>query len=436
MIRGRRIHCVFLLGVMLAGAVSVVQCEKNRARGKTDREALPDSGERRKLHSAAKRGDLTAVADLLKKGVKVDARDSKGWTALHLAAYWEKHKVAVALVDAGASVDALDATGSTPLHKAATGPGSHIPLVELLLAKGADPYATNRYGTTPVDVTGRAGGSLAVRAVLRRHAAKVAGRPDPTPKPNPKDGPWTPAHQKVRAGDHSVIAKLIKAGANLNAHRPGKKGALAGETILHSVAMMNDKEGALMLLGAGADPNAADDSGWTPLHQMIYFVGNSPHFSFSKEVTGVLLAKGADVDRKNADGQTPLHFAAITTQKDVIRFLLTKGADINARDHAGRSVLLLTMRYRPGTQLGALKDTLKLLLAKGADAGAAARQGLTALHVAGTIGDKGIAAMLIAKGANVNARFVDGWTPLDAAVKHWNPEVAELLRERGAKPGK
>jgi ankyrin repeat protein len=61
------------------------------------------------------------------------------------------------------------------------------------------------------------------------------------------------------------------------------------------------KEIAELLIGNGADVNAKNDGGFTPLHGEA--VGGS------KEVGELLIAKGADVNAKMEDGDTPLDWA-------------------------------------------------------------------------------------------------------------------------------
>ena len=67
------------------------------------------------------------------------------------------------------------------------------------------------------------------------------------------------------------------------------------------------------LLGAGADVDAENDDGWTPLHLVIgHLIDDPPHLADDDRVVRVatLLEAGADVDAKNDDGWTPLHYAA------------------------------------------------------------------------------------------------------------------------------
>jgi ankyrin repeat protein len=154
----------------------------------------------------------------------------------------------------------------------------------------------------------------------------------------------------------------------------------AAESIWNAIEV-GSIEAVKQHLAAGADVNAKDEGGYTPL----YAVAGGGH----KEIAVLLIANGADVNAKNKYGETPLHCAAT---KGIAELLIAKGADVNAKDEVES----------------------------------------TPLHTAALNGQKEMAELLIAAGADVNAKYEDGGTPLDEA----DGETPDLLRKHGGKTAK
>lgn len=109
-----------------------------------------DRAGRTPLHYAAAEVDAQQVQRLLREGVSPDTPDDNGWTPLHFAAQSNAANVALILLDAGATVDSRDAYGNTPLSKAVFCSRGDGNLIALLRSRGADPYAENNQGVSPV----------------------------------------------------------------------------------------------------------------------------------------------------------------------------------------------------------------------------------------------------------------------------------------------
>jgi|ETN07SMinimDraft_1059922.scaffolds.fasta_scaffold27627_4 ankyrin repeat protein len=80
-------------------------------------------------------------------------------------------------------------------------------------------------------------------------------------------------------------------------------------------------------LSRGADVNAKDKDGFTPLH----LAANKGH----KEIVKLLIAEGADVNAKDDGGRTPLHGTAYWGRKEIVELLIAKGADVNVKIEVG-----------------------------------------------------------------------------------------------------
>jgi hypothetical protein len=148
----------------------------------------------------------------------------------------------------------------------------------------------------------------------------------------------------------------------------------AGRTLLHTASGEGSLTMVELLLRLGADPNAADGGGHTPL----YSVGNECKVSGGGKVVHALVRAGANVDAHDGVKHcTALHMAARRGNVEVAEALLDCGADIEARDTLGETPLRRSVNCNK-TEVAAL------LLSRGADRHSKGSKGLTPVLAART----------------------------------------------------
>lgn len=151
-----------------------------------------------------------------------------------------------------------------------------------------------------------------------------------------------PLHTALRNGDVVEATRLIENGlAKVN-----ERGR-TGRTPLHYAATGGHKDVAALLIEKGAEINARDTWGLTPLDSACFpgeVVANlgikkGANVHGSRDVAELLIENGADVNAKNNCLETPLHQAAHWGQIELVRLLLSKGADLNAKTRGGATPL-------------------------------------------------------------------------------------------------
>jgi len=187
---------------------------------------------------------------------------------------------------------------------------------------------------------------------------------------------------------------------------------------LFALAQGEDSKTLRKLLAKGANPNAEDAVGRTPLI-MAAEAGNA-------DGCRALLEKGADPLMQDFAGNTALMAAAAKGQTAILPILYDRHADVNAKRTDGSTALLLAV-------LGGSIDTIKSLLDHGADVNARTAGKRTMLMSAILAHKTAAARMLISRKADVKAQTDTGDTALKFATVSGITELIPILRQAGAK---
>lgn len=134
-----------------------------------------------------------------------------------------------------------------------------------------------------------------------------------------------------------------------------------GETALHIVVQRRDLTWVEFLLGKGADANARDAHGVTPLVL-------AANLGFSEAVQ-LLVDHGAQVDLPSDTGETPLIAAVHRRDLALVRALLKGGANPDRTDNSGRSAREYA---RQGGKTNPILDEIEANTKKGGKPGAGA----------------------------------------------------------------
>lgn len=203
----------------------------------------------------------------------------------------------------------------------------------------------------------------------------------------------------VKARDTEQVLALLKGGADPNQH--SSYGAP-----INVAAALGPPEIVVALLDAGADLQMRGFGGASPLHTAA--------LSGQSAITRILLAGGAQVDALDNLGRTPLltYASGAAHNLDVLQILLKAGANPNAAERTTEMSALDHMAIH-----GRVDEAELLVLAGGNVNDSGSLFGETPLHFAAdcdnaAMGNHDMVRFLIAHGADVNAKDGNGVTPL------------------------
>ena len=325
-------------------------------------------------------GEADRVRGMLEEdpGLATRADDRWHWTALHAVCGSNWHRL-----------DPARAPGLAAVAR-------------LLLDAGADPVGTTdgpRAGWTPLRCAIAGSANPAIAGMLLERGAV------------PEDGDL---YLACFGGDDNQSLRLLLERAP----------QIPQTTALSAPISTDDAEGVRLLLDAGADPNRPlppeDDSGgppWPPL----YFAVRS---GCSAELVELLLGHGADPDAAGSDGRSPYRLATSQARDDLTALLLRYQARSDATE-AERLVSACLRVDHDSVRRQLTSDPGLVGRLTDADCGAI-------VHAADT-GNTAAVALMLDLGFPVGARGGDhGGTALHAAAYSGSAAAVRLLLDGGA----
>lgn len=374
--------------------------------------------------------DVAGIKALLDGGADPNAKNAKGLTPLAMAVNWKADDKKREWVFPRRADGVITTKSPQELAKLLL----NVDVVKLLLERGADPNAKDKDGVTPLMFAVQEADRETVEAVrlLLKHGgdAKAMDRVK-----------RTPLTQAVRTyateSSLDIVAQLLAVGADPNAGAETPLWIVANayrEGGKPSAATVQEMK---LLLDHGADPNARNDDGSTPLNGAAKAEANPARL----EMVKLLLQRGADPLGKDEYGRSVLHdalggYPPPSAQKvEIVDLLLKRGADPLAKDARGGIPLRFAARLvgAPGSEI------FKLLLSRVPNPPPAGLDSTSLLLEAMEgQGNPEIVKLLLERGADLNGKDSSGRTPLHFAVTNFHSETAiaviKLLLERGADP--
>ena len=193
------------------------------------------------LISAIRNRDMAEFKNILRSDTKLDMKDSRGCTPLHLTALTGHAQMLDALLDRNVEVDAVDAAGRTALNLAAEQGTPEI--VEKLLAHGADP------NLHPFDELGSLN-----QALIKKNFRIIKILIDNGAEVN-KNETWGWYPLFIAGSDFRSVSILLDAGADPNMDLVG------GAQLIHFAARNGETKTVELLLDRGIEVDCREGIG-------------------------------------------------------------------------------------------------------------------------------------------------------------------------------
>ncbi len=387
------------------------------------------------LSEAAENGDTNMLVNALQTTTNVDARNELGFTSFQLAMLHGHLLAATLLLEAGANVNAPDAQGNTALHLTMLhSPGyiADLPPMRWYARVRQNPQTTNLFDYLLLGGTSSQQSALFTAAVFL-----LANKADADATNNAGQtvaqllmAPST----FVFDNERPMLLRLLEKPAGTAANRGVNARDVNGDTVLFRAARDIYADKVDELIAAGAEVNATNNQGRTPLDAAVEEISIWPGPLLE------LLKAGANVNAQDNEGMTPLDILAVSDSSfrvEAAQVLLEAGANPNLRDKQGQTALHLFLTGKwPWNNAG---ECIALLLHAGANPSVTDNQSRTPLHYLAGLGDqnplffiRNVTNYFSSAKINIESRDDVGDTPLHVAARTGTADVFNWLVRQGA----
>ena len=272
------------------------------------------------------------MSALLELGADVNSRREDGNTAMILAVEWNNYTSVRLLADYGADLNASDDKGETPLHHAINR-GRHS-LSSALIAFGCNVNIQDKAGYSPLHLATKTVDTSLLKLLLERMAD-----PNPQTVQDVQDRTYL-LRRKVTS--QSEWYYILANKPTLSLFFKKTNGGIDCSSVDVS------EFGAVLDYGFGDPPEELEELATSQFSSAFDGAPDRTPLHFAcednvPEIIDFLVSYGADINARDADGYTPLHTAACHGKLEALKKLVELSADVSLVSRCGMNAVQLAV---------------------------------------------------------------------------------------------